>query len=145
MTNDHTNPERDANAPEPSESANYVVTGNAQPIDSANSGGVRSVEFGTCAEPVGLSTSVVAWTPAVDTDQQDTDGETGNTLSQLGICVDETALVETTSDLKSNTSIHSITGVESCNPRLNLRQPSGHGSRTIRSAETDPHRRNRVT
>jgi len=146
VTNDQTNPGRDANTGEPSESADYVVTGDAQPTDSANSGGVYSVEFGTCAEPVGLSVSAVAWTPTVDTNQQDTDGEADNTLSQSSIDVDGIATMETTNNLKGNRSLHSTDGGGACNRRrLNLRQSSGRGSRTIHSGRTDLHRRNRVT
>jgi hypothetical protein len=145
VTNDQTNPGRAANACGPSESANYVVTGDAQPTDSANSGGVYSVEFGTCAEPVGLSVSAVAWTPTVDTNQQDTDGEADNTLSQSSIDVDGIATMENTNNLKGNRSLHSTDGGGACNGRLiSLQQPSGNGSGTTHLGQTSPDRRNRI-
>jgi hypothetical protein len=144
VINDQTNPGQDTNACGPSESVDYVVTGDTQPTNIANSGGSHSLESGPRIEPVDLSEHVAVRPLTVDTSQQGTNGEGANTLSAR-IGADGIAIMKTTSNPKRNASPHSTIGGRPCNGRLvSLQQPSRNGSGTTHPRRTGHHRRNRI-
>jgi len=143
VINDQTNPGQDTNACGPSESVDYVVTGDTQPTNIVNSGGSHSLESGPRIEPVDLSEHVAVRPLTVDTSQQDTNGDAVNTLSAK-ISVTGIVIMKTTSNPKRNASPHStIAGRPYNTRRISLQQPTGNGSGTTHPGRTGPHRRNK--
>jgi len=143
VINDQTNPGRDTNACGPSDSVDYVVTGDTLPTNIANSGGAHSLNSGPRIEPVDLSEHVAVRPLTVDTSQQDTNGDAVNTLSAK-ISVTGIVIMKTTSNPKRNASPHStIAGRPYNTRRISLQQPTGNGSGTTHPGRTGPHRRNK--